>query len=94
MVSIIDYGGGNIFSVCNALTKLLYNIHIADTVKAIHPDTKAIVMPGVSDGSFMMKELHTRGFIPFLTEWMQDNKPLLGICVGAQVLLSLYYRRQ
>lgn len=88
MIAIIDYGAGNLASVQNALHTLSYTSYIASHVHEITSNTNIVIMPGVGDGSFMMQELENRGFVDFLQQWHKENKPLLGICVGAQVLLS------
>lgn len=88
MISIINYGAGNIASVNNVILSLKYPVAIVNSYKDISSDTTSIILPGVGDGAYMMKQLHERGFVPYLQQWIKNDSPLLGICVGAQVLLS------
>lgn len=88
MICTIGYGAGNLASVQRAINHLGYDTVVAESGNEIPSQTTSIILPGVGDGSFMMQQLKTRGFVDQLITWTQEGKPLLGICVGAQVLLS------
>lgn len=88
MISVIDYGAGNLASISSILTSLGYSFTIVSSKDAVPRTTTIVLLPGVGDGSFMMEKLEERGFAVWLHTWMQNDNPVLGICVGAQVLLS------
>ncbi len=88
-IALLKYGAGNTHSVVHAFKRLghsLTQIEDVDQMKRYNPSI--IIMPGVGNGSYMMRSLIERGFVDFLQEWAQESMPLLGICVGAQVLLD------
>ena len=56
MISVIDYGGGNIKSILNVLKRSNVEFQISSKEKEIHASEK-VIMPGVSNFSFCMKSL-------------------------------------
>ncbi len=89
MIAIVDYGAGNIFSVKNALDYLGLESKLTDDVAEIEAADK-IILPGVGAFPAAMKMLKSKGLDKFLCEQAQ-KKPLLGICLGMQMLLSKSY---
>lgn len=88
MIAIVDYGVGNLFSVKNALQAIDAEAVIAKTKEEILQAEK-IILPGVGAFGDCMKNLQATGFIPVLEEKVfQKNCPLLGICVGLQILFE------
>lgn len=86
MVTVIDYNIGNIFSVVNMLQRLGVPCQIATCAKDIEKADR-IILPGNGAFDACMKNLRSTGLIPVLEEQvLQLGKPLLGICVGAQML--------
>ncbi len=85
----IDYGAGNIASVFSALSHIGVGAHSMSYYSDDLCEADAIILPGVGDGSFMIEQLNKRGFTKPLQKLAQERMPILGICVGAQVLLSL-----
>lgn len=87
-IGIIDYGMGNIQCVANALEYLGYDAVISDQ----HADLKvcdALILPGVGAFAEAMNNLCNRDLITFLTSEVIDNgKPILGICLGMQLLVE------
>ena len=86
LISIIDYGMGNIGSVSNAVKLLGYDIVIYKDKKDIKNSTH-IILPGV--GSFYdgMRNLKKMNLIDILNEEVLDKKkPFLGLCLGMQIL--------
>lgn len=86
MISIIDYGMGNIGSVSNAVKLLGYDIVVPKNKNDIKNSTH-IILPGV--GSFYngMKNLKKMKLIDILNEEVLDKKkPFLGLCLGMQIL--------
>lgn len=82
MIALIDYGAGNLRSVEFALDRL----GVAHG-RAATPDdareARALVLPGVGAAASAMAELARRGWPPALRD---DDRPLLGICLGMQLL--------
>lgn len=84
---VIDYGMGNLFSVVKALEAAGHVPYLASS-PAEAGNAKRIVLPGVGAFGEGMRHLHERGFVPFLREWSSQGKPLLGICLGLQLLFE------
>lgn len=85
-VGIIDYGMGNLGSVRRALGEL-----DAEAVIVVRPEDAAVVdkllLPGVGSFSEAMASLHESGWVDAIREQvMSKGKPLLGICLGMQLL--------
>lgn len=86
MIAVIDYGAGNLFSVCNAL-KYLNIAHEVTKDADIIDRADAVILPGVGAFPAAMESLHATG----LVETIKQNaakKPLLGICLGMQMLFD------
>ncbi len=84
MIGIIDYNAGNLQSVCNTLEKANIKFLIAKTPDALKKVEK-IIFPGVGHAKSCMNEIQKRGFDQFLKT---TKKPVLGICVGMQMLFD------
>lgn len=82
MIQVIDYGAGNLFSICNALKKLGQNYEIINAQKSINPNAK-IIFPGVGAAGSAMKNLKKLGF-----DFKKIKNPFLGICLGMQLLFN------
>lgn len=87
MIAVIDYGVGNLFSVEKALTVLGADVRVTSEEDVIRQADK-IVLPGVGAFGDCMKNLEESGLIPVLMESVTAGKPLLGICVGLQILFD------
>jgi imidazole glycerol-phosphate synthase subunit HisH len=86
-VSIIDYGMGNIYSISNAVRNLGWEAKVIHTPADLASSDKAI-LPGVGAYRDAMKVLNGMGMCRALVEHAQSGKPLLGICLGMQLLLE------
>ena len=85
MIAIIDYGVGNIHSVMSALNKLeIENVLTADP--EVIKNSDGILLPGVGAFRDAIKSLEDTGLIPLIKKCAEDGKPLLGICLGMQLL--------
>jgi glutamine amidotransferase len=90
-IAVVNYGMGNLASVRRALEDLG-----AEVVLANHPSTLTevdrIILPGVGAFGEGMKCLTDLGWVPALNEQViQNGKPLLGICLGMQMLATSGY---
>lgn len=90
MIAIIDYGMGNLQSVSNALTHLGCECCITSDPTRLKQADK-LILPGVGAFPDCMKNLHASGIISTLQEECAKGKPLLGICLGMQVLFEKSY---
>ncbi len=91
MVGIIDYGMGNILSVRNAVEWLGYECTVCQSGDAL-VDVDHIVLPGVGAFRDCMLNLHRHGFVTALEKAVfQMKKPILGICLGMQVMARKSY---
>jgi glutamine amidotransferase len=89
MISIIDYDAGNIFSVKNALDHLGFESRQARTPDDLK-DSDKLILPGVGAFPDAMRSLTERGLISAVIK-EAASKPLLGICLGAQLLFERGY---
>jgi len=87
MIVIIDYGLGNLTSVANALNKLSIPCQISDNAEVIR-QSSGLILPGVGAAGEGMKNLKTRKLDREITDQVAQGKPLLGICLGMQLLFS------
>ena len=86
MIAVIDYGAGNLFSVCNALTYLQIPHEITKDADVINR-ADAVILPGVGAFPAAMESLRATGLVDTIKENAQ-KKPLLGICLGMQMLFD------
>ena len=87
MITIIDYGMGNLRSVQKAFEKFCSNVVVSSSAKDILKADK-IVLPGVGAFKTAMDELKKRGLIQPIKASIKEGKPFLGICLGLQLLFS------
>ena len=87
MLAIIDYGVGNLFSVEKALAALGADAKITSDARTIAAADK-IVLPGVGAFGDCMENLTATGLIPTIKDFVKTGKPMLGICVGLQILFE------
>lgn len=86
MIAVIDYGAGNLFSVCNALT-FLGIPHEVTKDAAVLDKADAVILPGVGAFPAAMEALTATGLTGTIIE-NAKKKPLLGICLGMQMLFD------
>ena len=87
MIAIIDYGVGNLKSVYRALNNLGLETIIATTNQEIL-SSKAVVLPGVGAFKDAMAQLSNSGLTEGLMKTVEAGKPVLGICLGMQLLFD------
>lgn len=87
MLIIIDYGMGNLRSVSKALEHLGVPNEISSDPQRI-AEAERLILPGVGAFGDAMHELERRGLIEPIKQVAQTGRPLLGICLGMQLLLD------
>lgn len=87
MIAIIDYGVGNLFSVEKAFAAIGEEVKVTGEAEDLKMADK-LVLPGVGAFGDCMKNLEATGLIPIILEQITNKKPLLGICVGLQILFE------
>ena len=87
MITLLDYGAGNVRSVVNAIESLGETVKIVATDEDILAAEK-LVFPGVGAFGNMMQILNQKGFIAPLISYIGSNRPFLGICLGLQALFE------
>ncbi|MBP3416878.1 MAG: imidazole glycerol phosphate synthase subunit HisH [Spirochaetaceae bacterium] len=87
MVGIIDYKAGNIKSVERALAALSCQYTIADRPQDLEGASR-LIFPGVGDARYAMEQLQSSGFDSFLRESVARQVPVLGICLGSQIVFD------
>lgn len=85
MITVIDYGAGNLRSVENALKHLGASHEITSQAADVARAT-AILLPGVGHFGQIMRSLQVLNITPVLRKAIQDGVPYLGICLGMQAL--------
>ena len=86
MITIVDYGMGNIASVQNMLRRIGVASHIADNPQDILT-AKKLIIPGVGHFAKAMEKLNERNLIQALNQKvLKEKTPVLGICLGLQLL--------
>ncbi len=83
MVTLLDYGAGNVRSVRNAVKKLGYDIRDASSPEDVLRADK-LIFPGVGSFGLVMEQLVKDGFKEALITRIRENRPFLGICVALQ----------
>lgn len=90
MIVIIDYGMGNLKSVFNALKKIDCEAVISADINEIR-NADGLILPGVGAFKDCMDNLSKLGLDKVIIEEVEKGKPLLGICLGMQVLFEKGY---
>lgn len=86
-VTLVDYGYGNIRSVARALTKAGVEPVISGDPREL-TNADAAVVPGVGAADSAMKALERLELVTALQQFMDTGRPLLGICLGQQLLMD------
>jgi glutamine amidotransferase len=86
MITLIDYGVGNIFAFQNVYKRLDIPTKIAKTSQDL-TDVKKLILPGVGSFDYAMSQLNASGMREKLDELVIEKKiPVIGICVGMQMM--------
>jgi glutamine amidotransferase len=87
MIAIIDYDAGNLTSVARAVSHLGFAWHITNDIDEISK-AERIIFPGVGAAGAAMDSLQRLGLDSALETAFRNGKPILGICLGCQIVLS------
>jgi glutamine amidotransferase len=87
MIAIVNYGLGNLHSVQKAVSHVGGSASVTDDSQVILEADK-IILPGVGAFADGMEGLQSRRLVPVMREVVASGKPLLGICLGMQLLFD------
>lgn len=87
MISIIDYGMGNLHSVANALQHTGATTRLVTTPEEILTAEK-LILPGVGAFRDAMAHLQEQGMVQPIRDYAASGRPLLGVCLGMQLLFE------
>lgn len=86
MIVIVNYGVGNIYSILNMLKKIGIEAKLSESPQDILNADK-VILPGVGSFDYGMKQLKKTGYYDTVLKYANEVKrPLLGICLGMQML--------
>ena len=86
-VTIIDYGVGNLHSIVKAVGNFTEKVFVSEDPQAIE-SADAIILPGVGSFQSGMEGVNVRNLVPSVKKYAATGKPMLGICLGAQIMLG------
>ncbi len=86
-VGIIDYGAGNLHSVHNAFIAIGADAAIISSPTEL-ADITHLVLPGQGEFGDCSQKLKNAGMFDIIRQWISNDKPFLGICVGYQLLFQ------
>lgn len=87
MIGIVDYNAGNIKSVERALSFLKAE-YVLSKNPADLKNCDRLIFPGVGEAAYAMQQLKSTGFDSFLKDWAAAQRPLVGICLGSQIIFE------
>ncbi len=90
MIAIVDYGVGNLFSLASSFRAIGADITVSGDEAVIRAADK-IILPGVGAFEDAAKKLFDSGLADVVTDEARRGKPLLGICLGMQLLFDKSY---
>lgn len=89
VIHVIDVNSGNLQSLSNAISSLGYSVSfITNGADPALQSCEKLILPGVGNFGHFVKELHSRGFIEPLRDYIKSGRPLMGICVGLQTFFD------
>jgi len=87
MIAIIDYKAGNLTSVARALENIGEHYLITDDSKKLGAASH-VIFPGVGAAGEAMNYLREKKLAAWIREWVNEGKPLMGICLGTQIIFD------
>jgi glutamine amidotransferase len=92
-IGIVDYGAGNLASVKQSLQSMGYRSRISNQ-REVLDQADLLLLPGVGAFPSAMESLHASGLAEYVIEKAHQGTPLIGICLGMQLLLDCSYEIQ
>ncbi|MBL7178585.1 MAG: imidazole glycerol phosphate synthase subunit HisF [Desulfobacterales bacterium] len=87
MITLLDYGAGNVRSVINAIESLGENVKVVSGIDDILSAEK-LIFPGVGNFGSMMRILYQKKYVGALKDYLLADRPFLGICLGLHALFK------
>jgi glutamine amidotransferase len=87
MLGVVDYGAGNLRSVETALKHLGTEFFVSARPEDL-PSAERLLVPGVGEARASMEGLASRGLDAGLREFHATGRPMLGICIGCQIIFE------
>jgi imidazole glycerol-phosphate synthase subunit HisH len=87
-IALVDYGVGNLHSAAKALDRAGADVRVVTAVADAGPGAAGLVVPGVGAYGACLEGLGTAGGPAAVADWLAGGRPLLGICVGMQLLFE------
>ena len=87
MITIVNYGAGNLRSVVNAVSKLGYRPKVTSSPEDVL-NAQAVILPGVGAAADTMVNLKELGLDSSIRRFISEDRPFLGICIGLQILFA------
>ncbi len=88
MISVVDYGRGNLFSIGQALSQIGHPHVVIDDPRLI-TEARCLILPGVGAFGDAMNALRERNMVEAIRDHARAGVPLLGICLGMEILGSV-----
>ena len=90
MIAIIDYGVGNLFSLRSSFAAIGQDVSVTNDIEEIRRADR-LILPGVGAFRDAAEKLHATGMDRAVKEQAARGKPLLGVCLGMQMLFDRSY---
>jgi imidazole glycerol-phosphate synthase subunit HisH len=87
-IALVDYGVGNLHSAAKALDRAGADVRVVTAVADAGQGAAGLVVPGVGAYGACLQGLGTAGGAAAVADWLAGGRPLLGICVGMQLLFQ------
>ncbi|MBC7410852.1 MAG: imidazole glycerol phosphate synthase subunit HisH [Bacteroidia bacterium] len=88
MITVINYGVGNLGSVMNMFKKINVEAQLSTSIDDIK-NAKKLLLPGIGSFDIAMQKLISTGYLPYLNQKVMEEKvPTLGICLGMQLMTN------
>jgi len=87
MITVIDYGAGNLRSVTNAVSRLGYQVRTTNRPGDLL-DARAVILPGVGAAADTMASLTRLKLVNPIRQFIADGHPFFGVCMGLQILFT------
>jgi imidazole glycerol phosphate synthase glutamine amidotransferase subunit len=86
-IAVVDYGAGNLVSIEQALTTVGAVVTVARDESGLR-DADAMIVPGVGAAAPAMARLARAGLVDPIRDWVERDRPFMGICLGLQLLFE------